>query len=233
MPAGRYPLWSTVIPDRLEEVPDSERKIEDGICHAVNYRPDGSLLVGTSNCLLLYDQDGCFQKKLLDGNPCVSVYTDWKNSTISLLETDGLRGMTKFSHAHSDIFQELKSYDVEKDNIASVAASGSLVAYTDKSRDKIVLIDRQNNANNPELQLTSRATSLCFHHGDLLITNEQEGTLALHKVNTTTPPSVCAEPKWICEGLKSPGSVCVGDDCGFIYVKSNNDKIIYVISRGE
>ena len=96
-----------------------------------------------------------------------------------------------------------------------------------------MLIDRQNESITPitDEPLAQGATCLCFYSEIGLITNTQDGLLSMHKMNTTSPPTIRTEPEWSCCGLRSPGSVCVGD-CGLIYVKSTNDKLIYVITEG-
>lgn len=38
-----------------------------------------------------------------------------------------------------------------------------------------------------------------------------------------------SEPEWICKGLKSPSGICEDED-GYLYVASNSDKVIYLLS---
>lgn len=219
----KVPIPSSMSRDPIKTIPT------DSCCFTVHYQPDGCLLVGTDTCLLKFDGD--FTKTTINSSNTVSTYID-KASMIYVVTEKGRQGYVRGGIVGSKSFQKQVEYAVEPNNTAVVTGDESLVVYTDHTNSAVVLHDKNTKQKaNHRLTGDHPPTYVCFHHGGLLVTDKTKGLLSKYTISKAH--GIEQPPKWEWEcNLPEPDSICV-DAAGLIYVNSNRQKTVYVISEGK
>lgn len=202
-----------------------DRKVHHGTyCRSLLHTPDGNLAVGSSQCVLLYNQSFSLQAQ--------SAQT---SSNILSLNQLGDGSILTLLHKSFDLIT-LSSSSLIKLNNTTLATQGLrrstisgdllIICGAEIKGLKVVHCRRGNFTNS--IQGSAQIRSICTHpDGDICFLDTQNNKVCKYTV------SECDEPKlvWTCQGIIDGYAICC-DKRGLVYVTASGKKL-YIIHEGK
>lgn len=243
----------------LRQVPKSIEYLNlahktESCCYDVSFQGTGTLWVATDNGLKYYDIRAdsshvphvTVSEHTLKEGPCVSVapYAAMIYFAIEprlgseQVSIGKVKALVRQAYGRSERENKrecsspvaLFDFCIEDDHPAVLASSEKFLALADKKNKKVIIYNLLN-GNLESYELAQFPTSVCFHpNGNLLVTDHQNGKLFNYHISADGVPDMIS--RQVVEDLCEPDAIAV-DHSGFIFVKSQQKKVIYVLSDGE
>lgn len=167
------------------------------------------------------------KKKMVPPNTNISsVQSVGKFALAALCKVSKKKMETRLSCPHSLSNREsiVHEFEEEDEFLTHMAISDTYIAICGLQRKSINVIDRKTKhslaVGSGKLQ---RPYGVLLQQNHVVVGDLDMGCVFKYKLEKNS------EPEWICEGLQSPSGICEDKD-GYLYVASNDGKVIYLLS---